>query len=74
MYCKKTAWEISEYIRNGDITSTEVVQEYFERIHKYDDLLKSYITVLENESLKEAKKADKDIKNDKIRSRIIAET
>lgn len=52
--------QLSQMIRNGDITSRQLVEIYLERIQKFDgkERINSYITVAEEAALKQAEELD----------------
>ena len=47
---------------SGEISASELTQNYIDRIKKYDGNVKSYITVTEENALESAKKAQEKIK------------
>ena len=61
-----TTSELSELIRNGDITSEELVKATLNSIQSNDNKLNSFITVNEQNSIEQAKKIDKEIKNNSV--------
>ena len=61
-----TTSELSELIRNGDITSEELVKATLNSIQSNDNKLNSFITVNEQNSIEQAKKIDKEIKNTSV--------
>ncbi len=50
--------ELAEAMRAGTVTSTELVQGYVERIRATDNRLRSFISVAEEQALREAAAAD----------------
>ena len=54
----KSATELAQLIRNGKISSTEVVKEHLSQIKKYNPILNAVVILLEEASLKEAAKCD----------------
>jgi len=50
--------ELREQILNKAISPVELVQSYLDRISKYDDVLRGFITVCADTALEEAKKAE----------------
>src|SRR5690554_2584822 len=54
----KTAAEISQDLQAGKYTSVEITQVFLQRIKQIDSSLNSYITVSEEQALKQAKAAD----------------
>ena len=61
-----TTSELSELIRNRDITSEELVKSTLNSIKSNDNKLNSFITVNEQNSIEQAKKIDKEIKNNSV--------
>ena len=51
-----TATEISEQIRNRDVSPVEVTEAYLERIEALNPKLNSYITVMADEAIKRRRK------------------
>jgi aspartyl-tRNA(Asn)/glutamyl-tRNA(Gln) amidotransferase subunit A len=60
--------ELSEKLKNNEITSLEITKEYLSKIKKIDPQIKSYITVSEESALKEAEESDNRRKNNKTLS------
>lgn len=56
---------LSDKIRNGDLSPLELVESCLERIKRFDPSLNSFITVLEENARREAKMAEKVIKEEK---------
>ncbi len=54
--------ELSEGIKNGDLSPTEIVEESLERINNLNPSLNAFITVLEERAREDAKTAEKQIK------------
>ena len=54
--------EAQDRLKSGEISSVDLVSACLDRIKKTDKKIKACITVLEKESLKEAKLADEKIK------------
>lgn len=54
-----TAAEISERIRSGDIRAVEVCETYLSRIRKLDPLLRAFVSVLEEGSMRQAEEVDR---------------
>ena len=54
-------YRLSKMIRDGELTSTKLVELYLDRIQKFDgrDGINAYITVVAERALKEAKELDK---------------
>ncbi len=53
--------ELSQLIRNGDITSVELTKVYIDRLKKYGDSLYCVVTITENLALEQAERADREI-------------
>lgn len=60
-----TIKELRQKLDSKEISAVELTQEYIDKIKKYDKNLKSYITVTEDEALKEAANAQKRIDDGK---------
>ncbi len=60
-----TAHEISKLIKKGEISSEEVTKSVFERIEKIEKKIGSFITLMKEEALRQAKLVDKKIKKEK---------
>ena len=58
-----SAWEIRDLIRDKKVSPVEITKIYFERIHRLDSQLNSYLTLNEKEALESAAKAEKSILN-----------
>jgi Asp-tRNA(Asn)/Glu-tRNA(Gln) amidotransferase A subunit family amidase len=54
--------ELSALIKSGKITSTRLTQIYLDRLKKYKDTLLAVVTITEELALKQAAKADSEIK------------
>lgn len=63
---KLTISEIQEGLKNGDFTSVELTKAFLNKIKEKDKEVKSFITVTEELSLKQAARADEMIKNKEI--------
>lgn len=55
----ESASGIADAIRNRSISSTEVVEEYFERIEKFDPEIRAFITTTKKLAIEQAKEVDK---------------
>ncbi|MCJ7614465.1 Asp-tRNA(Asn)/Glu-tRNA(Gln) amidotransferase subunit GatA [Candidatus Bathyarchaeota archaeon] len=60
-----TARETIQKIRSNETTATECVQAVFERIHKFEDKVNAYVTLVEEEALKKAKEIDRKVSEGK---------
>jgi len=56
-----TVEELSQLIRNGDLSSVELTKIYLNRLKKYGDSLYCVVTITENLALEQAEKADQEI-------------
>ncbi len=63
-----TIGEASDLMRRREVSSVELTESLLDRIKKLDSRLNSYITVLEDESLKFADEADREIASGNYRS------
>lgn len=59
--------KLSQLIRTGQITSTELTKLYLARLKKYDPLLKCVVTLTEELALQQAAEADREIKAGRYR-------
>jgi len=50
-----TARETVQKIRSNEATAEECVQAVFERIHRLEDKINAFVTLVEGEALKKAK-------------------
>lgn len=57
----KTAHNLRDMLRNGEITSEQLVEAYYERIESVDDNVKAYITLDKEGALAKAKEVDEKI-------------
>lgn len=53
--------QLSQLIRNGDLTSVELTRIYLDRLKKYGDSLHCVVTITENLALEQAERADEEI-------------
>src|SRR5689334_15593133 len=58
---------VSEMIRKEEISIVDIVNETLERIRKYNPQMNAFITILEEEAMKEAKILDGELKDGKWR-------
>ena len=56
-----TIEHLRQMLDQKKISAVELTQEYLDRIRKYDDVLKSYITVTPEQAISDAKKAQEKI-------------
>ena len=56
-----TAHEVRDLIKNKEVSSVEVTKSVLDRIEKVEDKLESYVTVLNEEALKNAEAIDRKI-------------
>lgn len=56
------AYELSEKLQKGEVTSVEAVKAYLDRIEAVDCKVRSFINVMKDYALKSAEKADKRLK------------
>ncbi|WP_130806107.1 Asp-tRNA(Asn)/Glu-tRNA(Gln) amidotransferase subunit GatA [Senegalia massiliensis] len=54
---------LKDKLESGEITSVDLIEEYFKRIEKYDDSIKAFLTLNKEEALKKAKEIDEKRKN-----------
>ena len=53
-----TVHELVEKLEKGEITSTEIVKTYFDRIKAKDVVVKAYVSTLEDNAMAKAKEVD----------------
>ncbi|MDI6776583.1 MAG: Asp-tRNA(Asn)/Glu-tRNA(Gln) amidotransferase subunit GatA [Syntrophales bacterium] len=63
-----TIHELQEKIRTGETTSVEIVQAVFNRIDAVEGVVHAYIALMRDSALEEAKRADLNIREGKIRA------
>ena len=56
-----TVGELSQLIRNGDLSSVELTRIYLDRLKKYGDSLYCVVSITENLALEQAERADREI-------------
>src|SRR5699024_1475666 len=59
--------ETSEEIKKKNISPLEITKNLLSRIHKEDKNINSFISILNHNALREAKKAEKEILNNNIK-------
>ena len=60
-----TAKETIQKIVSNEVSAEECVYSVFERIHKFEDKINAYVTLVEEEALKKAQKIDKKVSEGK---------
>jgi len=60
-----TAQETIQKIRSNEATAEECVHAVFERIHRLEDKVNAYVTLVEEEALKKAKEIDRKVSEGK---------
>jgi len=63
-----TIHELQDKIRNGDVTSTDIVQSVFSRIDAVEEKVHAYITLMRQSALEEANIADQRIRAGEIKA------
>lgn len=58
---QKFAYELSDMIKNKEVSSKEITESVFNRIEKVEDKVDAYLTLCKDEALKQAEKVDKKI-------------
>ena len=59
--------ELSALLRSGQVSSVELTKMYLERLRRFDPLLKCVVTITEDLAMKQAKKADREIRAGRYR-------
>ncbi|MGB9679110.1 MAG: Asp-tRNA(Asn)/Glu-tRNA(Gln) amidotransferase subunit GatA [Thermoanaerobacteraceae bacterium] len=59
--------ELNDLLRKKEISSQEIVKSYLNRIKDIEPSVDAFITILEDEAIENAKKADEKIKNGQIK-------
>jgi len=62
-YNELSITRLKDKLESGEITSVDLIEEYFKRIEKYDDSIKAFLTLNKDEALKKAKEIDEKRKN-----------
>ena len=62
-----TMREASKLLKNGDLSPVELAQAFFERIDETEDRLHSFITLLNDRAMGEARKAEGEIRSGKYK-------
>jgi len=63
-----TIHELQEKIRQGEVTSTAIVNSVFDRIDAVEERVHAYITLLRESALEEARKADEQIRAGEVKA------
>ena len=58
-----TVHELNEKLEKNEITSEEIVRSYFDRINEKEEKVKAYVSLLEEDAIKQAKQIDERRKN-----------
>ena len=58
-----TVHELVEKLEKGEVTSTEIVKSYFDRIKEKDEAVKAYVSTLEEQAMAKAREVDEKRKN-----------
>ena len=56
---ERNAYELSDMLKNKEISSVELTQSVFSRIKAVDDKVNAYVTLNEKEALKKAQEIDR---------------
>ena len=62
-----TVKEASELIRKGKVSSKELVESALERIHRIEDKVKAFVTVMDEEARRSSRQADAEISQGLLR-------
>jgi len=65
--CFLSAGQLSRLIQNKEISPVEVVRAHLARVEKLEPQLSSFITLLSNEAMSEARKAEEEIRKGRYR-------
>ena len=63
-----TIHELQEKIRQGEVTSTAIVNSVFDRIDAVEERVHAYITLMRESALEEARKADEQIRAGEVKA------
>ena len=58
----KTLSQLSEALHNGDISSVELTQHYLDLIRRHNAELNAFITINEDNAIKQAQTADRQLR------------
>lgn len=62
-YNELSITRLKDKLESGEVTSVDLIEEYFKRIEKYDNSIKAFLTLNKEEALKKAKEIDEKRKN-----------
>ena len=62
---KLTAQQTIQKIKSNEVCAQECVEAVFEQIHKVEDKINAYVTLVEEQALSKAKEIDKKISEGK---------
>lgn len=62
-YNELSITRLKDKLESGEITSVDLIEEYFKRIEKYDNSIEAFLTLNKEEALKKAKEIDEKRKN-----------
>ena len=62
-----TIHTLQKLIRSGEVTSSDMVKSVFKRIDAVEGSVHAYITLMKDYAFEEASKADRDIKEGRIK-------
>ncbi|MBN1850847.1 MAG: Asp-tRNA(Asn)/Glu-tRNA(Gln) amidotransferase subunit GatA [Deltaproteobacteria bacterium] len=66
--CDKSALELSRLLRKGEITSRDITESVFQRIHEKESSINAFITTTPDLAFQQADKADRRLRKEKNRS------
>ncbi len=59
--------QLAALLHTRKVSSVELTKLYLERLHRYDPLLKCVVTFMDDHALKQAERADEELKTKKVR-------
>lgn len=59
--------QVSTWIRNGEVSSTEILEDLLERTERVNKRINAYISLLEKDSVSAARRADEEIRSGRSR-------
>lgn len=62
-YNELSITRLKDKLESGEVTSVDLIEEYFKRIEKYDNSIEAFLTLNKEEALKKAKEIDEKRKN-----------